>query len=110
MGAAMVNCLLRARFERDLAGAGASILQPLSVLTVENLETMLAHEEKVPFPTMLRAWHEGDPEMSTYPWLIVHGRFFADGAPTNQWVRDASDAWREEMLNKLWPNRKRSPN
>lgn len=105
LGAPMVNCLLRRAFDRELAGIDRTRVRPLSVLTVEDVEMMLGREGDVGFPAMLRSWHDADPKMTTYPALMIRGRYFSDGDHENPWVREASESWKNEMLRRLWPAR-----
>ena len=105
MGAPLVNCLLGRSFDRAIRGIDRTKVRPLTVLTIEDVETMLAREADVGFPAMLRAWHDGDPQMTTYPGLMIRRRYFSDGPFENPWVRSASKKWKDKMLRGLWPKR-----
>jgi len=103
MSAPMVNCLLRRAFDREMRGADRTKVRPLTVLTIEDVETMLG--TGVPFPALLRSWHELDPEMTTSPSVILRGHS-SRGTKQNEWVLSAANAWRKEMFAFLWPNGK----
>lgn len=99
MGSPMVNGLLQMRF-KALAPTDAR-LRPLTVLTIEDLERMLSGGPDWPLSKMLDTWLEGDPQMTTYPWLVIRQRCFEGRRSQNSWVAEASEAWMREMMDIL---------
>lgn len=102
MDAPMVNCFLNRQLARELGKEDRSKVQPLTVVSIDLLERMLAYTDDVSFAEMLSAWHRLDPRMTTYPSLVI-GEQFPRKERINQWVREGADAWKTEMLTRLWP-------
>jgi hypothetical protein len=100
----MVSCVLDRALKRELrlANVSSDKVQPLTVLTVEEVERMLGEAGDQTFAELLSLWHEADPLMRTYPGLVFRTHAYREGAK-NQWVADAAEAWRREMLSRLWP-------
>lgn len=103
MAAPMVNCLLQRQLARELTDIDQARVRPLTVLTIDDFERLLSRADGRSVPEMLRIWFEHDPQMLTYPALVLGERVFRDDGRSNAWVRAAAEAWKEEMLRRLWP-------
>lgn len=103
MGAPMVNCLLNRRFRRDLMEADGPRVRPLTVLTIEDFERLLADGRDV--PSLLQDWLDADPELMTYPGLVLRQKVLR-GDGVHEWIRRAAESWKIEMLTRLFPEGK----
>ena len=103
MGAPMVNCLLNRRFRRDLGDADTPRVRPLTVLTIEDFERVLADGRDV--ASLMQGWLDADPRMATYPGLVLREKVL-QGDGMHDWVRQAAEAWKIEMVTRLFPHGK----
>ncbi len=104
MAAPMVNGLLQRRFARLVDSQGDATVRPLTVLTIEDVETMLPWERSVAFWRMLDTWHHADPRMMTFPRLVIESRLFGADERPNAWVREGAERWREAIRKRFWPH------
>jgi hypothetical protein len=102
MDAPVVNWVLHRWFRRQLKRRSARVM-PLTVMSVETLEWVLAQEEAVSLPVLLREWSTRDPAMRTSPLIVFEDVLAAYETRPNDWVLAAAKSWQDEMLLRLWP-------
>jgi hypothetical protein len=103
MSAPLVNCLLQRTFQRLLPQPDRRV-RPLTVLSIEDFESMLALADRMPLPAMLETWLAKDPRMVRSPAWVLAEELPSWRAEKHPWLRDAGDRWTTEMLVRLWPN------
>jgi hypothetical protein len=103
MSAPGVNALLQGIFQARLIIRDARI-KPLTVLSIEDFEAMLAARERASLVTMLSRWHERDPDMRSSPAWIFEEEFPGWGPQDHPWIHSRAQRWKEEMVLHLWPN------
>jgi hypothetical protein len=103
MDAPVVNYVLHRWFRRRLTRRSARVM-PLTVMSIDTFEWVLAQAGAVPLQVLLREWATRDPTMRTSPRIVFEDVLAAYDNEPNPWVAAAAKSWQDEMLSRLWPH------
>jgi hypothetical protein len=105
MDAPVVNYVLQRWFRRQLNRRSTHVM-PLTVMSIDTFEWVLAQAGTMPLPVLLREWATRDPTLRTSPLIVFQDLLAAYETQANPWVVAAAQSWQDEMLARLWPHGK----
>lgn len=103
MSSPMINCILQRCFAKRITGADPRV-RPLTVLSIEDLEGVLANTSRVTVSEQLARWQARDPTMRSSPAWVIDEEWPEVTPYSHPWVRELAERWRNEMVIHLFPD------